>query len=112
MIIGMFPVSKLTIKLLGYIFFISLFEFIILLIFSFLYKLTNGEPLKIWLFKIVVIAMLVPIQHFLEHKLIKFLESRKLLKARTKFSLQNWLHKRKKPAPIKKPNFEEGTAVL
>ncbi len=112
LIIGMFPISKLTIRLLGYIFFISLFEFIVILIYTFVYKITHGEPLKIWLIKIVVIALLVPLQHFLEHKLIKFLESRKLLKARTKFSLRNWLHKRKTPAPLKKTKFEEGTAVL
>jgi tetratricopeptide (TPR) repeat protein len=112
LVIGMFPVSKLTIKILGYIFFISLFEFIVLLIDTFLHKLTHGEPLKIWLLKIVIIAILVPIQHFLEHNLIAFLESRKLLKVRTKFSVKNWLHNRKKPAPLKKINFEEGTAVL
>ena len=111
LIIGMFPISKLTIRLLGYIFFISLFEFIVLLIYTFVYKITHGEPLKIWLIKIVVIALLVPLQHFLEHKLIKFLESRKLLKARTKFSIKKWWQN-KKLAPVKEDNFEEGTAVL
>ncbi len=112
LIIGMFPVSKLTIKILGYISFISLFEFIVLLIDTVLHKLTHGEPLKIWLIKIVLIAMLVPIQHFLEHRLIKYLESRKLMKARTKFTIKNLFQKTKKPAPVKKSHFEEGTAVL
>lgn len=112
LIIGMFPVSKLTIKILGYIFFISLFEFIVLLIDTFLHRVTHGEPLKIWLIKIVLIAMLVPFQHFLEHGLVKFLESRKLLKARSRFSIKNLRQKYKKPAVDKHADFEEGTAVL
>lgn len=112
LILGMFPISKLTIKMLGYFFFISLFEFIVLLIDNFLHQLTHGEPLKIWLIKIFLIALLVPLQHFLEHRLIKFLESRKLLEARTKFSLKKWMSKAKKPALHKEADFEEGTAVL
>lgn len=112
LILGMFPISKLTIKMLGYFFFISLFEFIVMVIDSFLHKITHGEPLKIWLIKIVLIAMLVPFQHYLEHGLIKFLESRKLIEARTKFKLIKWRPKTKKPAPVKETDFEENTAVL
>ncbi len=110
--IGTFPVSKLTIKILGYIFFISLFEFIVLVIDTFLHQITYGEPLKIWLIKIVLIAMLVPLQHFLEHRLTKFLESKKLLEARTNFNFKKWFLKIKKPAPLNDDGFEEGTAVL
>jgi tetratricopeptide (TPR) repeat protein len=113
LILGMFPISKLTIKMLGYFFFISLFEFIVMVIDSFLHKITHGEPLKIWLIKIVLIAMLVPFQHYLEHGLIKFLESRKLLEARTKLKLIKWRVKPKKPVPpVKEADFEENTAVL
>ena len=126
LIMGMFPVSKVTIKMLGYFFFISLFEFIVLVIDTFLHKITHGEPLRIWLIKIFLIAMLVPFQHFLEHGLIKFLESRKLLEARTKFSLKKWFYKVKKPAPVMvaattapgaeaadvEAGFEKDTAVL
>lgn len=113
LVIGMFPVSKLTIKMLGYFFFISLFEFIVLLIENvFLASATHGEPLKLWLIKIGLIAILVPVQHFLEHKLIKFLESRKLLEARTKFSFAGWWKKIKKPLPQSETELEEDTAVL
>ena len=110
---GMFPVSKLTIKLFGYFFFISLFEFIVLVIDNLLLaKAVHGEPLKLWLIKIVLIGMLVPIQHYLEHNVIKFLESRKLLEARNKLSFKKWWTK-KKSAPIsKETDFEEDTAVL
>jgi tetratricopeptide (TPR) repeat protein len=114
LIMGMFPISKLTIKMLGYFFFISLFEFIVLLIDTFLHRITHGEPLKIWLIKIFIIALLVPVQHFLEHRMIKFLESRKLLKARSRLSLKYWLAKikTKNQTPAKEVDFEEGTAVL
>ena len=115
--IGMFPISKLTIKILGYIFFISLFEFIVLVIDTYLHKLTHGEPLKVWLIKIVLIALLVPLQHYLEHSLIKFLASRKLLEVRTKLNFRNlsvkkWWNNMKKPAPVVSAGIEEDTAVL
>jgi hypothetical protein len=109
----MFPVSKLTIRMMGYFFFISLFEFIVLLIDNILLVYaTHDEPLKLWLIKIALIALLVPLQHFLEHNLIRFLESRKLLEARTKFSFKNWWQKIKKPAPVTDAGIEEDTAVL
>ncbi|MFI5128363.1 MAG: tetratricopeptide repeat protein [Chitinophagales bacterium] len=96
LVIGTFPISKLTINILGYFFFISLFEFIVLILDNnVLHSITHGEPLKLWLIKIALIGMLVPLQHFLEHRLIKFLESRQLLRARTKFSLVKLLPKKK-----------------
>ena len=117
LVIGMFPVSKLTIKLLGYFFFISLFEFIVMIIDNSLFaKMVHNEPLKLWLIKILLIALLVPIQHFLEHKLIKFLESRILLDARTKFSLNKWWQNIKKPTSNINDDIdadiEKDTAVL
>jgi tetratricopeptide (TPR) repeat protein len=111
LIVGTFPVSKLTIKLLGYFFFISLFEFIVLLIDNtFLANAVHGEPLKLWLVKIGLIAVLVPIQHFLEHNLIKFLTSRKLLEAKNKFSFAKWWNKIKKSKT--ESGVEEDTAIL
>jgi tetratricopeptide (TPR) repeat protein len=109
---GAFPVSKFTIKLLGYFSFICLFEFIVLLMDTYLHRLTNGEPLKTWLLKIFIIAMLVPFQHFLEHNTIKFLQSRKLLKLRNRMSIKKWWANLKKPARKRKAGIEEDTAVL
>jgi hypothetical protein len=76
-LMGMLRISKIAIKLLGYLGFISLFEFIVLLIDPFLKQITDDQPLKIWLLKILLIALLVPLQHNLEHRLILFLQSRK-----------------------------------
>ncbi|HEY5773826.1 MAG TPA: tetratricopeptide repeat protein [Chitinophagaceae bacterium] len=108
-VLGMFPISKVTIKLLGYFAFISLFEFIVLLIDPFLHDLTHGQPLQIWLIKIVLIALLVPLQHFLEHKTISYLHSRK---KKYTFSIKKWWQNQKKPTEATIDGIEEDTAVL
>jgi hypothetical protein len=70
---GKFKVKPWFIRTLGFISFILLFEFIILLIDHQLHVLTNGEPLPILLVKIVIIAFLLPFHHWLEHKVIHYL---------------------------------------
>ncbi len=105
--LGLFAVSKSTIRTTGYFAFISLFEFIVMLIDYPLHNFTHGEPLKIWCIKIAIIALLVPIQNFLEHRLIGFLESRKLIEARQRFSIKNWWYRMKKAAPVKESGEDE-----
>jgi hypothetical protein len=70
---GKFKVKPWFIRALGFISFILLFEFIILLIDHQLHALTHGEPLPILLIKIVIIAFLLPFHHWLEHKVMHFL---------------------------------------
>ena len=108
-VLGMFPISKVTIKLLGYFAFISLFEFIVLLIDPFLHHLTHGQPLLIWLIKIVLIALLVPLQHYLEHKTITYLHSRK---KKYTFSIKKWWQRQKKPTAATIDEIEKDTAML
>ncbi|MEO5500001.1 MAG: hypothetical protein ABIR31_01045, partial [Ginsengibacter sp.] len=111
--IGSFPVSRLTVKLMGYFFFISLFEFIVLLIDNlFLTHATHNQPLIIWLIKIGLIGLLVPLQHFLETHLIRLLASKKLIEARTKFSFKKWWANMKKPSSPGDEGLEEDAAVL
>jgi tetratricopeptide (TPR) repeat protein len=94
---GLFRVSKSTIKVLGFFAFIFLFEFIILLADHQIHNWTHGEPWKIMLIKIVLIAMLLPLHHWLEEKVIHYLTSQQLLQVHGKH-LFNRL-KRKKGAP-------------
>ena len=108
-VLGMFRISNFTIKLLGYFAFISLFEFIVLLIDPFLHHLTHGQPLQIWLIKIVLIAMLVPLQHFLEHKTINYLHTRK---KKYTFSIKKWWQRQKKPTEATIDEIEKDTAML
>ena len=112
--IGMFEVNKTSIKTLGYFAFISLFEFIVLLLDHPIIALTKGLPLRLWLVKICLIAMLVPIQHYLEKNMIKFLQSRKLTELRQKLSVKNMMRKKSRPVVDESNNeeLEEGTAVL
>ena len=110
-VIGTLPVSPLTIKILGYFAFISLFEFIVLLIDNFLHRIAHGEPLKIWLCKIILIALLVPFQHYLEHGMIRFLASKKLAKIKEKVSFKKWW-RIKKPTTDDIDEIEKDGAVL
>ena len=103
LVLGAFSVSKLTIKILGYFFFISLFEFIVMVLDNeIIHYFTHGEPLKLWLIKIFLIGCLVPFQQWLEHTVLHFLESRKLLRAKN-LTLKKWWVKIKKPAPLVQP---------
>jgi tetratricopeptide (TPR) repeat protein len=110
--VGSFQVSKTTVKIMGYFFFISLFEFIVLLIDQFFIKDTvNHQPLKIWLVKIALIGLLAPFQHFLERNLIALLASKKLIEVRSGVALKRWWNNLKKPSSGKE-GLEEDTALL
>lgn len=111
-VLGTFPLNRLTIKLSGFFVFICLFEFIVLLIDSWLHRLAHGEPLKIWLMKIFIIALLVPIQHFLEHRMVKFIESAKLRKLKLKLLEKRNKRRTIKSAEEKFDDMENDTAVL
>lgn len=111
--VGSFPVSRFAVRIMGFFFFISLFEFIVLLIDNLvLSRPFHNQPLKLWLIKIGVIALLVPFQHFLEHHVIDLLSSKKLIEVRTKFSLKKWWTGIKQPSPSGDESLEKDTAVL
>ncbi|MEQ1554797.1 MAG: hypothetical protein ABL929_11490 [Ferruginibacter sp.] len=70
---GKFKVKPWLIRGLGFLSFILLFEFIVLLIDGQLHTLTHGEPLPILGIKIIIIAFLMPFHHWLEHKVLSYL---------------------------------------
>jgi tetratricopeptide (TPR) repeat protein len=72
---GRLSVSVSVIRALGFLSFIFLFEFIILLADKPIQALTGDEPWKILLIKIALGAGLVPLHHWLEHKVIHYLSS-------------------------------------
>jgi tetratricopeptide (TPR) repeat protein len=78
-LLGVFQVSETTIKVIGFFAFILLFEFIILIADTKIHHMTHGEPLPILGIKIILIAMLLPLHHWLEHKVVKYLTSRRLI---------------------------------
>lgn len=72
---GMFKVSVNTIKAIGFFVFLMFFEFIFLLFKKNIYAFTKGEPWKDLLFMIGLAAVLLPLHHWLEHRVIKYLTS-------------------------------------
>jgi tetratricopeptide (TPR) repeat protein len=83
---GFFKVSATTIRAIGFFSFLLFFEFIFLVFKKNIYGLTHGEPLYDLAFMIALAAILVPLHHWLEHKVIHFLTSHHMLKLRRVFS--------------------------
>jgi hypothetical protein len=78
-VLGSVRIPEIVIKSLGYLVFIFFFEFLILLADNKIHHMTHGEPLKIMGFKIVLIALMLPLHHWVEHKVVHFLLHHKLL---------------------------------
>lgn len=106
-VLGIFQVSATTIRILGFFAFIFLFEFIILIADHRIHEWTHGEPLKVLGIKIVLIAMLLPLHHWLEHKVVTYLASRKLIISSRRGFWNNILAKRKPAAPVKETTFAQ-----
>ena len=82
-LLGVFKISPAVIKGLGFFAFIFLFEFIVLLLDSQIHEITNGEPWKVLGVKIIIIALLLPLHHWLEEKMLHYLTNRAhLIKSR------------------------------
>ena len=78
--LGVLKVPIKWVKALGFISFIFLFEFIILLADNWIHHATHGEPWKVLTIKVVLIALLLPFHHWLEHKVIHYITTRRVEK--------------------------------
>jgi tetratricopeptide (TPR) repeat protein len=83
---GMFKVSANTIRAIGFFSFLIFFEFIFLVFKKNINGITQGVPLYDLGFMIALAAILVPLHHWLEHRVIHFLTSHHMLKFRRVFS--------------------------
>ncbi|GHM99682.1 hypothetical protein WSM22_11720 [Cytophagales bacterium WSM2-2] len=70
---GLFKVSTGVVKAMGFFAFIFLFEFITLIADKQIHHLTHGEPWKILMIKIVLVAGMLPLHHWLEEKVIHYI---------------------------------------
>ncbi|MES2773955.1 MAG: tetratricopeptide repeat protein [Bacteroidota bacterium] len=95
---GMFKVSANTIKMVGFFAFLMFFEFIFLIFKKNIYGFTNGEPWKDLAFMIGLAAILLPLHHWLEHKVIHYLTSHNRLTASGRGFMDKILKRRKKAA--------------
>ena len=80
-VLGMFKVSGGFIKAIGFFVFLMLFEFIFLVFKKNIYSITHGEPWKDLAFMIALAALLVPLHHWIEHKVLHYLTSHNRLTA-------------------------------
>ncbi|MGB4844662.1 MAG: hypothetical protein WBP16_09365 [Ferruginibacter sp.] len=92
---GMFKVSATTIKMIGFFSFLMFFEFIFLIFKKNIYSFTKGEPWKDLLFMIALAAILLPLHHWVEHKVIHYLTSHNRL-TNSGRSLKERLFRKKK----------------
>jgi tetratricopeptide (TPR) repeat protein len=95
-VFGMLKVSTKSIRLLGFFAFIMFFEFVFLLFKKNIYSITQGEPWKDLAFMIALAALLIPLHHWLEHRVIKYLTSHNRLTASGR-TLMSKVFVRKKP---------------
>jgi hypothetical protein len=77
--LGVFKVTRWLISAMGFISFILLFEFIILIIDHKVHELTHGEPWMVLGIKITIIAGLLPFHHWLEHKVVHYLHQHPIM---------------------------------
>lgn len=91
---GMFKVSATTIRLIGFFTFLMFFEFIFLIFKKNISSLTQGEPWKDLLFMIALAAILLPLHHWLEHRVIHYLTSHNRLTSSGKGLLDRVLRRK------------------
>lgn len=80
-VLGMFKVPAGLIRAIGFFVFLMLFEFIFLVFKKNIYSITHGEPWKDLVFMIALAALLVPLHHWLEHRVLHYLTSHNRLTA-------------------------------
>ncbi len=80
-VLGMFKVSAGLIRAIGFFVFLMLFEFIFLVFKKNIHAITHGEPWKDLAFMIALAALLVPLHHWMEHKVMHYLTSHNRLTA-------------------------------
>jgi len=73
LMLGSLKVPEWIIRMLGFFSFILLFEFIVLVADHKIHSITHGEPWKILLIKIFLIAILLPMHHWIEKRVVSFL---------------------------------------
>ncbi len=89
--LGSFMVPKWSIQFLGFISFIFLFEFIVLISDNKIEEITHGEPWKVLGIKIILIGIMMPLHHMIERNVIMYLLNNKLINF-SGFSLKKFLN--------------------
>ncbi|MEQ1678928.1 MAG: hypothetical protein ABL876_19690, partial [Chitinophagaceae bacterium] len=78
LMISFFHTPKWVVRVLTFVSFIFLFEFLILVLDTKIHHWAHGAPLPILLIKILIACLLVPLHHWIDHKAQHFLHTRKI----------------------------------
>jgi tetratricopeptide (TPR) repeat protein len=104
-LMGTFRVSATTIRILGFFTFLMFFEFLFLVFKKNIYSVTQGEPWKDLAFMIGLAALLLPLHHWAEHKLIHYLTNKHLIRVNQGRHFIRKILKSKKVAPAEEVNL-------
>ncbi|MEO7174171.1 MAG: hypothetical protein ABIV51_00140 [Saprospiraceae bacterium] len=77
--LGRYKVPAWSIRMAGFFAFIFLFEFLILIADVWVHNFTHGEPWKILFIKVILVIFLLPLHHWVEKKVTKYLVHRSLI---------------------------------
>lgn len=86
-------VPEWSIKGLGFISVLMLFEFIILILDHEIHHLTHGAPLWIFAIKVLILIFLFPLHHIIEKAIIKFMIQKKQIWRPNKSHFREVIHK-------------------
>lgn len=88
LLMGIFKVSPRTIKILSFFSFLLFFEFIFLIFKKQIAVVTHGEPWKDLAFMVLLAAVMVPLHHWGEHKVVEYLSTKKITFPKKNFFLR------------------------
>jgi hypothetical protein len=94
---GIFKVSPRTIKVLSFFSFLLFFEFIFLIFKKQIAVFTHGEPWKDLAFMVLLAAVMVPLHHWGEKKVVEYLSTKKFTFPKTKFFVKRSISKKEVP---------------
>ena len=99
---GLYKVSHRTVRLLGFFSFLLLFEYVTLMSKKWISHITEGTPWQDFLFMVLLALIMLPLHNWLEHQVIDYLTTKKLLKPHKSQKMS----RQPEPAPVAKSEHE------
>lgn len=103
-VVSSLKVPVWLVDMLGFFSILFIFEFIILILDHKIHHWAHGEPIKIFLVKILILSVLFPLHHVVEHSVLAYMKKNQLLKRpkrgfvrRTFETLYPWLRDKNTP---------------
>lgn len=87
-IISKFKISRVVLKTFSYLTFVLFFEFIIFILDGYIHHWAHGQPILIMIVKVILIAILLPIHHATDYRVIQYLTRKNLVKEKSNVSLK------------------------